>query len=138
VKYLLDTNVISEIQRPNCDPRVKAFIHKIPQNDMVICSLSIGEICYGIERLPASKKKHELSIWLYMTLPEWFRNRVVDLDTETMLEWGKLRARMSRSIPIADALIAAAAIRCRLVLITRNTKDFEDIPGLELINPWEF
>jgi predicted nucleic acid-binding protein len=138
VKYLLDTNVISELQKPNCDPRVKACISTMPQNDMVICALSIGEICYGIERLPASKKKRELSIWLYMTLPEWFRKRVVDLGTETMLEWGKLRARMSRSIPIANALIAAVAVSRRLVLITRNTKDFEDIPGLELINPWEW
>jgi predicted nucleic acid-binding protein len=54
-----------------------------------------------------------------------------------MLEWGRLLARAKRTLPYKDSLIASAAISRRLVLVTRNTRDFEDIPGISLINPWE-
>jgi predicted nucleic acid-binding protein len=138
MKYLFDTNVISEIRKQNCNPRVKAFVSRLPFEELCICSLTLGEIFFGIEKLPACKKKHELTIWLFTELLEHFKGRVIPLDQECMLEWGKLCAMTGRTLPAKDSLIAAAAIRCRLVLITRNTKDFEDIPGLELINPWEF
>jgi predicted nucleic acid-binding protein len=136
MQYLLDTNVISEMQKPDCNPKVRAFTDRIPLEEMFLCALTIGEICFGIEKLPPGKKKHELSLWLYVQLPEWFRNRVIPLDEECILEWGRLSARAKRTLPYKDSLIAAAAITHHLTLITRNTKDFEDIGGLNLLNPW--
>jgi toxin FitB len=53
-----------------------------------------------------------------------------------LLEWGKIRALAERTLPVADTLIAAAAIVHHMFLVTRNTKDFEDIEGINLINPW--
>ena len=104
---------------------------------MYICAISIGELCYGMEKLPNGKKKHDLAIWLYTKLPEWFYGRVVSLDTDTMTEWGRIRARAARTIPVVDSLIASAAITHHMTLVTRNTKDFQDIEGIILINPWE-
>jgi len=138
MKYLLDTNVISELQKSNCEQNVKSFITALHWEDIFLSSITIGELCYGIEKLPNSKKKHDLSIWLYTDLPEWFKGRVVTLDTEILIEWGKLRAAVKRTLPAVDSLIAASAIVHHMFLVTRNTKDFDDIEGINLINPWEF
>jgi predicted nucleic acid-binding protein len=138
VKYLLDTNVISETQKSKCDNKVKSFLDALTWEEVYISAITVGEICYGIEKLPAGKKKHELSIWLYTEMPQWFDGRIVVLDDEVLLEWGKLCARAGRTLPVADSLIAAAAIVHHMFLVTRNTKDFDGIEGLNLINPWEF
>ena len=136
MKYLLDTNIISELQKSQCNPKVKDFINDIPSEDMYICSLTMGELFYGMEKLPSGKKKHELAVWLYTKVPEWFNGRIIPFDTDVMVEWGKIRARAERTMPVADTLIAAAAITHHMILVTRNIKDFEDIEGLNLLNPW--
>jgi len=137
MKYLLDTNVISEMQKSNCNPGLISFIGAIQQQDIFLSVISVGEICYGVEKLPPGKKKHELSLWLYYELPQWFNGRIIPLETEVMIEWGRLRAGPQRTIPVVDSLIASAAITHHMALVTRNVKDFTDIPGLNLINPWE-
>ena len=104
---------------------------------MFLCAVSIGEISFGVEKLPCGKKKHDLTVWLYTKLSEWFNGRIISLDTETMAEWGRLRARTERTLPAVDSLIASAALTHHMTLVTRNTKDFEDIEGIMLINPWE-
>ncbi|MDR3019909.1 MAG: type II toxin-antitoxin system VapC family toxin [Treponema sp.] len=138
MKYLLDTNVISELQKSKCSQNVRSFLETIQWDDAYLSVITIGELCYGIEKLPDGKKKHELSIWLYTKMPEWFAGRIVELDTETLLEWGRLRARTGRTLPIADSLLAAQAITNHLFLVTRNIKDFDGIEGINLLNPWEF
>jgi predicted nucleic acid-binding protein len=126
------------MRKSNCDPRVKAFTDGIDPEDMYISAISIGEISYGMEKLPAGKKKHDLAIWLYSKLPEWFHMRIISLDTDVMTEWGRSRALTDRAMPAVDMMIAAAAITHHMTLVTRNIKDFEDIEGLMIINPWEF
>ena len=138
MKYLLDTNVLSEMRKSDCNPRVRAFTDGIPGENIFICAITVGELCYGVEKLPAGKKKHELAVWLYTKLPEWFNGRIVSLDTETMAEWGRIRAKAARTLPIVDTLIASAAITHHMTLVTRNIKDFEDIEGIMLVNPWEY
>jgi predicted nucleic acid-binding protein len=138
VKYLLDTNIISETRKTHCNPRVKTFIEGIAVEDLYICSITIGEICYGMEKLSAGKKKHDLAVWLYGKLPEWFNGRIISLDTDVMTEWGRIRANTDRTMPAVDMMIASAAITHHMTLVTRNTGDFEGIEGLMLINPWEF
>ena len=136
MNYLLDTNIISEMRKPDCNPKVKSFTDEIPAENMYICALTVGEICYGIEKLPSGKKKHDLSVWVYTKVPEFFRGRIIPLETEIMEEWGRIRAR-GRTMPVADSLIAAAAISHHMTLLTRNTKDFSGIEGIMLVNPWE-
>ena len=137
MKYLLDTNIISELRKHDCNPKVRAFTDGIPLEDMYICSISIGELCYGMEKLPSGKKKKNLTVWLYTKLPEWFNGRIISLDADTMTEWGRIRANTGSTMPVVDSLIASAAITNHMTLVTRNTKDFEDIEGIILINPWE-
>jgi len=137
MKYLIDTNIISEMQKSRCNQKVRDFMDKIPAEDMFICVISLGELCYGMEKLPPGKKKHELAIWLYTHVTEWFKDRVIPLDTEVLLEWGRIRAKLVRPMPAPDSLIiAAAAITHHMTLVTRNIKDFKDIEGISLIDPW--
>jgi predicted nucleic acid-binding protein len=137
VKYLLDTNVLSEIRKSNCNPRVKAVTDKIPPENILISVISIGEIVFGIEKLPDGKKRAELSHWAYTEIPKQFASRIISIDTEVIVEWGKLCARTGRTLPQNDSLIATTALVHHLTLLTRNARDFEHIAGLSLINPWD-
>jgi len=137
VKYLLDTNVLSEIRKPRGNAKVKAFVDSLREEDIFISVISIGEIGYGIERLPAGPKKTELLVWLNQQLPEWFGNRIISLDVDILSEWGRLQARIKETLPVFDSLIAASALSRRMTIITRNKKDFERIDGIIMLNPWE-
>jgi len=137
VKYLLDTNVLSEIRKPQGHAGVKAFVDSLREDDVYISVLSIGEICFGIEKLPAGPKKTELFIWLTQKLPDRFGNRILPLDVDIMAEWGRLQAKTQKTLPVFDSLIAATALARRLTVVTRNTRDFEQIEGILLCDPWE-
>jgi predicted nucleic acid-binding protein len=130
--------VISELQKPNCHQNIKIFAQEMPWDSLYLSAITIGELCYGMEKLPSGKKKHDLAIWLYTKVPEWFRRRIIPLETEVLLEWGKIHALTKKTLPVADTLIAASAITHRMFLVTRNVKDFDDIDGLNILNPWEF
>ena len=136
MKYLLDTNVLSEIRKPRGSPRVKAFVDSLREEDTFISVLSVGEIACGIEKLPPGPKKTELLLWLGQKLPEYFGNRIIPLDVDIMTEWGIIQGRTLQTLPVFDSLLAASALARRLTMVTRNTKDFEKIQGLKLLNPW--
>lgn len=137
MKYILDTNVLSEIRKPKGNAKVKAFVDSLQEEDIFISVISIGEIGYGIEKLPAGPKKTELLVWLNQQLPEWFGNRIISLDADILSEWGRLQARIEETLPVFDSLIAASALSRRMTIITRNKKDFERIDGIIILNPWE-
>jgi predicted nucleic acid-binding protein len=137
VKYLLDTNVLSEIRKKNGSLRVIAFVDSLPPEDVCMSILSLGEIAYGIEKLPQGKKRAELFDWLNDQIPAAFKNRIISPDFASMLEWGRLRAGSGRTLPYIDSLLAATALAHRLIILTRNIRDFDEIGGLSLLNPWE-
>jgi predicted nucleic acid-binding protein len=138
MRYLLDTNVISELQKSKCNPAVRTCIEKIPLDKLYLSVISIGEIFYGIEKMTDGKKKNELASWLNNQLPENFGDRILPVNIDITLEWGRLRARHRKTLPIVDSFIAATALVHHLTLVTRNTKDFEELSGLTLLNPWDF
>jgi len=138
MKYLLDTNVISETFKPDYNHNVRSFIEIIDWRDLYIPAITIGELNYGVEKLPHGRKKHELSIWLYTSILKRFDGRIISLDSEVFIEWGKLCARVKRTLSFNDSVIAACAIAHNMFLVTRNIKDFDDIDGINLLNPWEF
>jgi predicted nucleic acid-binding protein len=137
VKYLLDTNVLSELKKPNPNPRVKAFIEAIPDDDILISAVSVGEIFFGIEKLPEGNKKADLSLWFYHEILGVNENHILPLVTDAMLEWARLRAKAKQTLSPNDSLIAATTLTHRLTLVTRNTRDFAAVEGLNLLNPWD-
>jgi predicted nucleic acid-binding protein len=137
LNYLLDTNVVSEIRKPDCDPNVRHFVDSRDQRAFFLSAISIGEISYGVERLPPGEKKIRLTHFLDIQIPGWFRDRIIPVDGEIMREWGRICAGTGRPLPHFDSLIAATALARSLAVLTRNTRDFEDIEGILLFNPWD-
>jgi predicted nucleic acid-binding protein len=137
VKYLLDTNVLSEMHKPNRKPKVAAFVKGIAEDDFFVSVVSVGEIFYGIEKLPEGKKRSELTFWFYHEILGVNENRILSLGIDEIMEWGRIRAKAAKTLPPNDALIAATALTNRLTLLTRNTRDFAAVEGLGLLNPWD-
>ena len=137
MKFILDTNVLSDLTKPEPDNNVLEWFNNCPENKMYICSITLGEIETGISSLDPGKKKNQLILW-FGNLQNSFKSRILTVDETTAIRWGEIRGNLKRKgikIPVIDGLIAAAAIANNAVLVTRNTKDF-DFPGIEILNPW--
>jgi toxin FitB len=139
MKYLLDTCVISEILRPKSSRKVTKWIKDEDENNLFISVLSIGELHKGIEKLAESKRKRELHNWVENDLKERFWNRIIDIDMQTAMIWGKIQGMaecIGRPMPAIDSLIAATGIAHNLTVVTRKTSDMLE-SGVSLFNPWE-
>lgn len=132
--YLLDTNVVSELRRPNPHPLVVDWIRGIPDEHLYLSAVTIGEIQAGIEltREQDARKAKGLETWLNQVLATY---NILAVDAAAFREWAKLMHRRSDTL-LQDALIAAVAIVHRLIVVTRNVRDFEPF-GVEIINPFE-
>ena len=139
MKYLLDTCVISELVTKAPNPLVVGFVDSLEPDDVFLSVITIGEIVKGIEKLSTSNRKRELHIWLQEDLLIRFDGKIFSLDTNILMEWGKLTAQVEavgKPMPAIDSLIAATVRMYELTLITRNVDDFEPA-GIEIVNPWE-
>jgi toxin FitB len=136
---LLDTNVLSELMRPTPDPHVVRWLDARPAGEVWISALTIAEIRLGILRLLGGKKKALLLDLAEQMFKEDFHDRCLPFDCEAAFEYAVIvdqRNRQGHPISVEDAQIAAIARTAELALTTRNTKDFSDIEGLTLLNPW--
>ena len=137
--WLLDTNVISELRKPNCDARVKAWADDQEPSTLFLSRVTIAEIRYGIERLPAvDRSRKRLEAWLADELRPWFADRVVDVDEEVLLIRRRLIEQgeaIRHTFFQPDLFIAATAILHDLCVVTRNIDDFPPTE-VALFNPW--
>lgn len=135
--FLLDTNVISELRRPDRAHRnVVAWANGIPAASFFISAISILEIELGarlIERKDAVQGA-VLRSWIDKQILARFESRILAIDTAVAQRCAQLHVPNPRAE--RDALIAATALVHRLTVATRNVGDFEPT-GVTLINPWE-
>ncbi len=137
MKFLLDTNVLSELIKLNPDKNVMDWFNNSPEENMYISSITLGEIETGIRSLDPGKKQNELMIW-FGSLQNSFKHKTYSVNSTEAIRWGELRGNLKRkgkTIPVIDGLIAATAITNNAVLVTRNIKDF-NFPGIDVLNPW--
>ncbi len=132
--YLIDTNVISESIKKVPNENVKRWLTELDIYKVYISVVTLGEIRKGIEKLDIENKKQKLIQWLEVDLLAQFDGRIVSIDAKIADKWGYICSK--GDIPAIDALIAASALVHNFKLVTRNTKDFDKISGLEIINPW--
>ena len=137
MKYLIDTNVISEMSKPTPHKTVVSWITGVPEADLFLSVVSIGEIVFGISRLSDKGRKAKLSAWLDRIISEGFEGRILEIGVDVMVVWGEMYAKLPRSLPVQDTFIAATAMANGLTIATRNVKDFKDIAGVSVFNPWD-
>jgi tRNA(fMet)-specific endonuclease VapC len=139
MRYILDTNIISELVKKKPNRRVAAWIDDLDADSVYLSVLSIGEVCKGIERLPPSSRKEQLTNWLHDYLLIRFSDNTFNVDTDVMLTWGKLIASMQASgatMSTIDSIIAATAIHYHCTLVTRNVNHFLSA-AVAVLNPWD-
>jgi predicted nucleic acid-binding protein len=138
VRFLLDTNVVSELTRLSPSQRVMDWLNAQPALDIALSVLTLGVIEIGIARLAPGKRKTLLERWITEEIPKQFGDRILGVDSATAREWGRLttRATMSgRGLSVIDAMLLATASVHGLTLVTRNEADCA-ARGVPVFNPW--
>lgn len=138
MRTLVDTCVLSEVQRKRGNPQVRERLEALAEEEVYLSVLTLGEMRKGIDKLKASAKKRTLAAWFEQVVLS-AQDRILPIDHETAIIWGEVTARCEKQgqkIPSVDGLVAATALRHGLHLMTRNVADFEPT-GVMLINPWE-
>lgn len=135
MRYLLDTNVLSEVRRPRGDIGVKRWISSVPTEDLYLSVLTLGEVRRGIgllsRRDPAQADVYEA--WLVTVLRD-YADRVLPVDAEAAEEWGRMN--VPDPIPVVDGIMAATAKVRNMTFVTRNTADAART-GVRLLNPFD-
>ena len=132
--YLVDANVLSEATKPAPDSKAIDWLRR-NEREIVIDPIILGEIRFGINLLPAGKRRRRLETWFAEGVA---RIVCVPWDAPTGLRWAKLLAdlrRTGRSLPIKDSLIAATALAHGFIVATRNTGDFRKA-SVKVLNPF--
>ncbi len=134
VRFLLDTNVVSELARKTPDPDVVAFV--AGQARLCVSVVLFHELVYGVETA-SPEHKPRLTVFL-ARLRERFGASALLVDLAIADTAGRLRAlekENGRVLTVADSLMAATAVVHDLQLVTRNVKDFATL-GLHVVNPF--
>ena len=136
---ILDTNVLSELMRPQPSSRVVDWIAYQPAEELYTTAITEAEIFYGIELLSKGKRREKLLLAVESLFTEDLGSRVFAFASDAAREFARIaaaRRALGRPISNADAQIAAIARTQRARLATRNVADFEDC-GIEVVDPWE-
>jgi predicted nucleic acid-binding protein len=135
---VLDTNVISELMRPQPNAAVVAWIAVQPGATLCTTSINKAEILYGIAALPHGRRRTGLLATAEAIFDEDLADRVLPFDGAAAARYAEIvtaRNRAGRRIDSFDALIAATALAAGAAIATRDVSGFEGI-GLTLIDPW--
>lgn len=135
---LLDTNVLSELMRPQPNADVISWVDNQLTSTLFTNAITRAEIELGIALLPEGKRKQTLTL-LAQEMFAKFPQRCLSFEEIAATQYGHIvahRVKVGHPISVEDALIASIALANGLRLATRNEKDFEEIPNLEVINPW--
>ncbi len=134
MKFLLDTNIVSELMKAAPDPGVVSWVDK-HDVDTMLCSLVLAELASGIEALENGRRKVELLKELRF-VQEDYSGRILPFDESAAWEWARYTQAARKagfSPPLLDSQIAAIARDWGLQVVSRNEDDF---PLMDVVNPF--
>jgi predicted nucleic acid-binding protein len=133
--FLLDTNVISELRRTRPHGAVLAWRRSVPLHQLAIPAIVIAEIQSGIEitRKQDATKAQELEKWLDEVMDYY---SILPADGPIFREWARIMAGKQDDLS-GDAMIAATARIHRMIVVTRNVRDFDGL-AVEVFNPFSY
>lgn len=131
--FLLDTDAVSELEKPLPDQGFVAWLETVDWLDLHLSVITVGELWKGIAELPHGRKRQSLE-GMFELIPDRFHNRIISVDYSIAIRFGEIQANAG-PLPTLDTLIAATAITRRLTLVTHNTKDMARM-GVPLLDPW--
>lgn len=133
--FLLDTNLVSELRKPNADAAVVAWAAGLSKQEAFLSVVTIREIEAGVLRVERRDPAQGavLRAWLEEQVLEGYADRILPIDLPTARRAAALHIPDPR--PERDALIAATALVRGLTVATRTVGDFEPM-GVALVNPW--
>lgn len=139
-RYLLDTNVLSELMRERPAGDVLDWFARNARATLYTSAITQAEILTGIALLPAGKRRTALAQAADAMFEQDFSGRCLAFDAAAAKSFALVVAQRTRSgqlISTEDAQIAAIALANALTIATRNTKDFDQIDQLAVVNPWQ-
>jgi toxin FitB len=135
---LLDTNVLSELIRPEPNGGVTEWLDSLDSSAVATTAITAAELLYGVARLPEGQRRERLSEAVQGLLADDLEGRAEPFDAAAAAHYAAIvsdRERAGRPISTADAQIAAICRGLGATLATRNTGDFEGT-GIDLLDPW--
>jgi toxin FitB len=135
---VLDTNVLSELIRPEPDERVTSWVDSLDAGEVATTAITVAELLYGVGRLADGRRKKRLEEAIRGLIEEDLDGRVQAFDAVAAERYATIvgeREKSGRPISMADAQIAAICRTAGATLATRNTRDFEGT-GVEVVDPW--
>ena len=136
---LLDTNVVSEMMKPEPAARVVSWMEREPASSLYVTSITQAEIMHGVMLLPQGRRRKALEAAAQAMFSEDFAERLLAFGSEAALAYAHIsveRRRRGRPIAAFDAQIAAIARAAGATLATRNITDFDHC-AIRVVNPWK-
>jgi toxin FitB len=136
---VLDTNVVSEMMKPERHPNVRAWMRAQAVHELATTTVTLAEIGYGLARLPEGRRRFELETNLQAFVVRGLGPRVFSFDRAAAQVYGEMivaRERTGRPFEGFDGLIAAIAKTRDAAIATRNVADFANC-GMSIVNPWD-
>jgi toxin FitB len=133
-KYLLDTNVVSELRKPRPHGAVVAWLSGQEEEQLFLSAVTMGELQAGIERTRHQdpSKASEIELWVDQLAASY---QILPMDTPCFREWGRIMEQKPYQL-LEDAMIAATARIHGLIVATRNERDFRQL-DVRILNPFK-
>jgi predicted nucleic acid-binding protein len=135
---VLDTNVVSETMKPVPDEAVRAWLDAQPVETLYLASVTLAELLFGVDAMPAGKRRSRLSAFLD-ELTKVYEGRVLAFDLAAARHHAALALQARKrglGFPVPDGYIAAIAASRGAAIATRDTAPFK-AAGLQVIDPWQ-